>query len=254
MIVLCDIQLRHKANEKVHCCGAWLVWHQCRKYQSEKQEKKNPDKTKGHEVNTAGWERETILFGSRGVQQPRGSHQEQMHWNVIHAGVLCKMKDGRTQITQASPHRRRRCVLVLYSEGHSFPLRWLRQNTSRIVYLLESTNDMHWFLIHSLLNSALYPQTQAKWAQLQSAMPPSNSAVEEDDKGLKLGGKEQSKATCCLLSNPKSRMENIPCWEWQWMAWNLRLPRLWNHMHTVMLAPLVLTWWYMDNNRSSHPQ
>lgn len=40
---------------------------------------------------------------------------------------------------------------------------------------------------------------QAKWVQLQQAMPPCDSTAEQDDEGLKLGGKEQSKATCCLL-------------------------------------------------------
>lgn len=38
---------------------------------------------------------------------------------------------------------------------------------------------------------------QAKWAQLRRAMPPRDSTAEQDDEGLKLGGKEQSKATCC---------------------------------------------------------
>lgn len=104
--------------------------------------------------------------------------------NPDHSSLLCR--DGW-------------CIPVLYSEGHSFPLRWLQWNTSCIVYLVESTNDMHWFLIHSLLNPALYLWMQAKWAQLQRAMPPCDSAAEQDDEGLKLGGKEQSKATCCLL-------------------------------------------------------
>lgn len=35
------------------------------------------------------------------VKQPEGSHQKQICQNVIQAGVLCKMKDGRTLITQA---------------------------------------------------------------------------------------------------------------------------------------------------------
>lgn len=40
----------------------------------------------------------------------------------------------------------------------------------------------------------------AKWAQLRRAMPP----CERTDEGFKLGGKEQSKATCCFLYVPKN--------------------------------------------------
>lgn len=40
----------------------------------------------------------------------------------------------------------------------------------------------------------------AKWAQLRRAMPP----CERTDEGLKLGGKEQSKATCCFLYVPQN--------------------------------------------------
>lgn len=115
------------------------------------------------------------------------------------------------------------CIPVLYSEGHSFPLRWLQRNTSCIVYLVESTNDMHWFLIHSLLNLALYLWMQAKWAQLQQAMPPCDSTAEQDDEGFKLEGKSNQRATYCLFVNSKTKTENDSCCDWQWLTWDYRL-------------------------------
>lgn len=55
------------------------------------------------------------------VKQPEGSHQKQIRRNVIQAGVLCKMKDGRAPITQAYCAAEADAYLHCIQKGIHFP-------------------------------------------------------------------------------------------------------------------------------------
>lgn len=76
----------------------------------------------------------------------------------------------------------------------------------------------------------------AKWAQLRRVMPP----CERTDEGLKLGGKEQSKATCCFLYVPKNNSnigkKNIP----DSNRLSLASGRKIRHQHWQIRGPVVL--------------
>lgn len=130
------------------------------------------------------------------VKQPEGSHQKQICRNVIQAGVLCKMKDGRTPITRAYCAAEADAYLHCIQKGIHFPSN--DYNKTRPVLFICLKAQM--ICIDSLF---IYCWTQHRinerkqnGFQLQQVMP---FLWAQYDEGLKLGGKEQSKTTYCLL-------------------------------------------------------
>lgn len=140
--------------------------------------------------------------------QQEGFHQEQIHWNEQTSRVCLVETNGGRSTDHSSPPGRRlmqTCVII----RTPFISLLMIAVPALGLYCLFGWEHKRYALI--LYSSIVEPahctcECSAKWAQLRRAMPPR----ERTDEGLKLGRKEQSKATCCLLYVPKNKLQRSP--------------------------------------------
>lgn len=148
--------------------------------------------------------------------QQEGFHQEQIRRNEQTSRVCLVETNGGRSTDHSSPPGRRlmqTCVII----RTPFISLLMIAVPAPGLYCLFGWEHKRYALI--LYSSIVEPEhctseCSAKWAQLQCAMPPRAHT----DEGLKLGGKEQSKATCCSFVRPPKQTPTFPtAADWGWL-------------------------------------
>lgn len=138
--------------------------------------------------------------------QQEGFHQEQIRRNEQTSRVCLVQTNGGRSTDHSNPPGRRLMQTCVIIRTPFISLLMIAVPALGLYCLFGWEHKRYALILYSSIVEPVHCTCEcgAKWAQLRRAMPP------RTDEGLKLGGKEQSKATCCLLYVHKKKLQPSP--------------------------------------------